>query len=133
MTRSSFTWSNSSIGDSSIECKLDRILVNIVFLQSNAFTGKVLLQCISDHSMLLLAPQAKTDIKAPFRYFKYLAKMQGFFQVVKDAWSCEVQGTPLYKAVTKLRKVKKNLIEWKKEQQLISSRLEETRGMLAEI
>ena len=63
---SRFTWSNSSVGDSRIECKLDRVLVNAAFMHSNLFIGDVLLPSISDHSLILLSLCNRAHIKVPF-------------------------------------------------------------------
>lgn len=117
MAGSSFTWSNSSIGDSRTECKLDRVLVNASFLQSSPFKGEILLPGISDHSPILLSLYEKHHIKAPLRYYNYWAKMLGFLNTVKDAWNTDIIGNPLFIVVRKLSIVKQHLIEWKKSQQ----------------
>ncbi|XXG82774.1 hypothetical protein AAC387_Pa10g0665 [Persea americana] len=49
-----YTWSNSSIGASRIECKLDRVLINAGFLHSSPFKGEILMRGLSDHSPVLL-------------------------------------------------------------------------------
>lgn len=79
LTGPSFTRSNSSIGESRIECKLDRVLVNAAFFQTSPFKGEVLLPGISDHSPILLSLNEKSQFKPPFRYYNYWAKMLWFF------------------------------------------------------
>ena len=88
-----FTWSNSSIGESRIESKLDRALVNAEFLQCNPLKGDTLLPSISDHAPILLSLNEQRHVKAPFRYYNYWAKMSGFFQCVNDAWTNDIYGT----------------------------------------
>ena len=104
MSGSPFTWFNSSLGASRIECKLHRALVNATCMNLNLLKGEVLLPSISDHSPLLLTLNDRSHIKAPFRYFNYWAKIPGFNKIIKDAWADEVTGTPLFRVVTKLRK-----------------------------
>ena len=109
-----FTWFNSSVGDSRIECKLDRVLINANFLHSNPFQGEILMLVLSDHSPILLSLHEKPHIKSLFRYYNFWAKMPGFFQIVKDVWDMDISGTPLFIVVRKLSLLKKRLIEWKK-------------------
>lgn len=125
LSEASFTWSNSSIGDSRIQCKLDRVLVNASFLHSSPFKGDILLPCISDHSPMLLSLSEKNHIKTPFRYYNYWAKMPGFFKTVKDAWDTNIIGTPLFIEVHKLSIVKKKLIEWKRFQNFLPLKISE--------
>ncbi|RWR83584.1 Ribonuclease H domain-containing protein [Cinnamomum micranthum f. kanehirae] len=120
---SPFTWSNSSIGATRIESKLDRVLVNATFLQTHPFKGEVLMPGISDHCPLLLSIHEKPNIKAPFRYFNYWVKMPGFFDMAQNAWNNDVCGTPLYRVVQKLQMVKQQLIEWHHAQSSLSNRL----------
>lgn len=70
---SPFTWSNSSVGDSRIACKLDRVLVNENCMNDSLFKGQVLHPSLSDHSPILLSLNEKPHIKSPFRYFNYWA------------------------------------------------------------
>ena len=58
--------------------------------------------------------------------------MLGTLMFIKDAWNIDVHGTPLYRVVMKHRNVKKKLIDWKKVQHPLSSKLAETRFQLEE-
>lgn len=102
LTGPPITWSDSSFGDSRIDCKLDSVLVNACFRQTSPFKGDILMPGNSDHSLILLSLYEKTHIKAPFRFYNFWAKMPGFFQIVKDVWDTDVSGTPLFTVVPKL-------------------------------
>uniref|UniRef100_A0A803LW18 Uncharacterized protein n=1 Tax=Chenopodium quinoa TaxID=63459 RepID=A0A803LW18_CHEQI len=52
--------------------------------------------------------------KKPFRYFNMWSKRSEFRDLVLGAWHNEVEGTPMYKIVKKLKMVKKSLIELNK-------------------
>ena len=111
MTGSLFTSSNSSMGESRIECKLDRVLVNAPCMSSSMFKGEVLPPGISDHSPILLMLNDSFHIRSPFRYFNYWVKMPGFSTIIQQAWAKDVNGTPLFRVVTKLKRVKEKINE----------------------
>lgn len=118
-----FTWSNSGIGESRIECKLDSVLVKASFLHSSPFKGDIMLPGISDQSSLVLSLPEKNHIKDPFRCYNYWAKLLGCFQTAKAAWDTNIHGTPLFTVVQKLSIVKKHLIEWKRSQCSLPSKI----------
>lgn len=57
--------------------------------------------------------------------------MPGFSKVIQDAWADTVIGTPMFRVITKLRRVKKLIIEWRRTQLPISSKVQEARNSLA--
>lgn len=55
------------------------------------------------------------NVRAPFRYFNFWAKSEGFFfffKILKSAWSQKLNGTKMFQVVSKLKAVKRTLIEW---------------------
>ena len=80
---SPFACSNSSMGESRIECKLDWGLVNANCMNDNMFKGEVLPPSLSDHSSILLSLNENPPIKSPFRYFNYWAKMPGYSNAIR--------------------------------------------------
>lgn len=72
-------------------------------------------------------------IRAPFRYFNYWAKLPGFSKIIEKPWAADVQGTPLFRVVTKLWRVKEQIIAWKKNQYPVSTKLQEARASLDDL
>lgn len=56
--------------------------------------------------------------------------MRDFSTIVQQAWAEEISGTPMFRVVKKLRRVKEKIIEWKETQLPISTKLQETRTLL---
>eukprot|EP00268_Persea_americana_P005851 TRINITY_DN12021_c0_g3_i1.p1 TRINITY_DN12021_c0_g3~~TRINITY_DN12021_c0_g3_i1.p1 ORF type:complete len:434 (+),score=46.51 TRINITY_DN12021_c0_g3_i1:1707-3008(+) len=133
LSGSPFTWSKSSMGESRTECKLDRALVNAPCMSSNLFKGEVLLPGLSDHSPILLMLNDSIHVRSPFRYFNYLVKMPGFSTIVKQTLAGEVHGTPLFRVVKRLKRVKEKIIEWKNTQFPLSMKLQEARTLLDDL
>ena len=65
---------------------------------------------LSDHCPLVTRLNLRQDsgrIKLyPFKIFNFWADHPTFLQLVKDAWNCEVFGTPMYRLTRKLKRVK---------------------------
>lgn len=87
LSGSPFTWTNSSMGESRIECKLDKVLINSPCMSSDLFKGEVLNPGLSNHSPILLVLNDSIHIKSPFRYFNYWVKMPDFSTIVQQAWA----------------------------------------------
>ena len=106
-----FTWMNRQAGTSFIARKLDRCLQNECRLDlfPNAFT-EVLPPGISDHCPLVtnlkVSPDPGPRKLYPFKFFNFWADHPDFIGLVKEAWSNEVHGTPMFKLTRKLKKVK---------------------------
>ncbi|XP_026411017.1 uncharacterized protein LOC113306274 [Papaver somniferum] len=70
---------------------------------------------IYDHSPMVINTFAdKGTCPKAFRYFNTWADEPDFFEVMEAAWNIPVQGTSMYKFVTKLKNVKMHLIAWRK-------------------
>lgn len=59
--------------------------------------------------------------------------MPGFINVVQQAWVEEISGTPLFRVVQKLWRVKENIIEWRKSHPTLSTKLQDARTLLETI
>lgn len=101
-------------------------------MNTNLFHGDILPLGISHHSPLIFKSN-EGHIRTPFRYFNYWAKLPGFARLIQEAWAAGVRGTPLYRVVTKIKRVKEKIIEWKKTQILLPTKLQDTRKQLKDI
>lgn len=128
------TWSNSSSGTSHIECHLDRVLVNNSFICLDAdYRGCTLNSGLSDHSLIFIESVKHGRIRPPFRYFNAWAREEGFFGIIQNAWNVLVTGTPMYRVVQKLARVKVALIKWQQSRPSSSSRIDGARRKLEAI
>ena len=106
-----FTWMNRQAGDNFIARKLDRCLQNECSLDlfPHAFT-EVLLPGFSDHCPFVTSLKANPDPGPrklfPFKFFNFWADHPDFIGLVKEAWSIEVFGTPMFRLTRKLKGVK---------------------------
>ena len=106
-----FTWMNRREGVNFIARKLDRCLQNECCLDvfPNVMT-EVLQPGLSDHCPLVTRLNLRQDSGRrklyPFKFFNFWADHPTFLQLVKDAWNCDVFGTPMYRLTRKLKSVK---------------------------
>ena len=106
-----FTWMNRREGVNFIARKLDRCLQNECCLDvfPNVMT-EVLQPGLSDHCPLVTRLNLRQDSGRrklyPFKFSNFWADHPTFLQLVKDAWNCEVFGTPMYRLTRKLTSVK---------------------------
>ncbi|XP_062115678.1 uncharacterized protein LOC133829870 [Humulus lupulus] len=112
-TGSFFTWTNKQQGDDRIYSKIDRVLANQRWLDHYTVAEVIFLnEGIFDHypAMLSIYP-AVGNGKKPFRYFKMWASAPDFFEQVQHDWQGVVFGTPMYRVVRKLKRLKTLLKE----------------------
>ena len=106
-----YTRMNRQAGDNFIARKLDRCLQNKCSLDMfpNAFT-EVLPPGLSDHCPLVTSLKVNPDPGPrkliPFKFFNFWADHPDFIGLVKEAWSYEVYGTPMFRLTRKLKRVK---------------------------
>ena len=105
-----FTWSNKNPTNPILR-KLDRVLINPCWTSCfpNA-TADFLPPGLSDHcpavvQMGLPLPQ----LRKPFRFFDFLTDHPAFASLVEEAWAIPVEGSPLFKICSKLKRVKSAL------------------------
>ena len=95
-----FTWMNRREGVNFIANKLDRCLQNECCLDvfPNVMT-EVLQPGLSDHCPLVTRLNLRQDSGRrklyPFKFFNFWADHPAFLELVKDAWNCDVFGTPI--------------------------------------
>ncbi|XP_062093302.1 uncharacterized protein LOC133799300 [Humulus lupulus] len=106
-----FTWNNKQEGKARVCAKLDWVLANTDWLE-NFPTAEVsyLAEGIFDHSpgLLSIYPNSQ-DKHKPFRYFNYWSSLAEFTDIVRKGWSEEVEGSPMYRLIKKLRMLKQGL------------------------
>lgn len=88
--------------------KLDRCLVNDSWLQKFPLSKSLVLpRGLSDHCPITIDMGLDhKSIRKPFQFFNHLLAAPGFFDLVKNSWSKDVQGDPWYVLTSKLKFVK---------------------------
>ncbi|XP_044500220.1 uncharacterized protein LOC123221430 [Mangifera indica] len=105
------TWSNCSKGQRRIACKLDRALVNEhwkdVFTESLAM---FLNPSISDHSpCIVTCGRCEKRRKVPFKFYNMWANHKSFLSIVKEVWKGDIEGSPMFNLINKLKRLKGEL------------------------
>ncbi|KAL0439694.1 UNVERIFIED_CONTAM: hypothetical protein Slati_2452400 [Sesamum latifolium] len=102
-----FTWHNCSEGSRSLWKRLDRMLVNEMWLvkwpQASYLAA---LPSTSDHSPLVILGTASNKNPTPFRFDNFLAEQPGFLDSVKHIWRHQINGTSMYGVICKLKRLK---------------------------
>ncbi|XP_058068824.1 uncharacterized protein LOC131218159 [Magnolia sinica] len=109
-----FTWSNNHDGNSQIWARLDRSLCNDEWIRCFPKFHVVHLPRVnSDHAPLLLNFPAPNKVLArPFRFQRMWFLHEGFLQIIKEAWTGDLQGSPMVNLLLKLRKTKLVVKAW---------------------
>ncbi|XP_043697062.1 uncharacterized protein LOC122647823, partial [Telopea speciosissima] len=112
------TWNNRQSGDTRICCKLDRVMVNLawmdVFRSSEATFHP---PGLSDHSPVVVGVLDETNFgPKPFRFFEAWIGREGFDDLVRKGWEQPVSMSlnPILWFAAQLRNVKE-LRKWNKE------------------
>ncbi|KAL0290491.1 UNVERIFIED_CONTAM: hypothetical protein Scaly_2669000 [Sesamum calycinum] len=102
-----FSWHNCSTDGRSLWKRLDRMLVNVAWMERwpNLFYT-CLTPHTSDHSPLVLKADSRDVQVSMFRFDNYLALSSGFLASVQNIWQHPVIGTPMYSATRKLKALK---------------------------
>lgn len=112
-----YTWSNGHAGRAHTYLRLDRVIVNeeaISFWDSISCTS--LVRCKSDHYPLLLSLNKGLVSKpSSFEFFSMWYKHPDCERVVREVWSKEVAGCPMFSLVQKLKMLKSKLRTWNRE------------------
>ncbi|KAL0312970.1 UNVERIFIED_CONTAM: hypothetical protein Sradi_5696300 [Sesamum radiatum] len=102
-----FTWHNCSKGGRSLWKRLDRMLVNEVWLtqwpNSSYLSG---LPSTSDHSPLIILGTGRRADPTLFRFDNFLTKRPGFLEAVQLKWRRRIAGTAMYEVMCKLKDIK---------------------------
>ncbi|KAL0305371.1 UNVERIFIED_CONTAM: hypothetical protein Scaly_2987700 [Sesamum calycinum] len=115
-TGNSFTWHNCSEGTRSLWKRLDRMLVNEVWLDSWPGASYIsALPSTSDHSPLILNGTTRDADHVIFRFDNYLVQQSGFLGSVDRIWKHRITGTAMYEIVCKLKALK---VEFRRQRKL---------------
>ncbi|KAL0295523.1 UNVERIFIED_CONTAM: hypothetical protein Sangu_3196200 [Sesamum angustifolium] len=110
-----YTWHNCSEGPRSLWKRLDRMLVNGVWLDVWPGSSYVsALPSTSDHSPLILTGTNRVAENVVFRFDNYLAQLPGFLGLVENIWKHHIPGTAMYEIVCKLKLLKAEFRRQKK-------------------
>ncbi|XP_062075536.1 uncharacterized protein LOC133779611 [Humulus lupulus] len=106
-----YTWSNKQDPPNRIVAKLDRVLGNQSWLDCFNNTAIYFMpEGLFDHSLAILSLSVNINLgKKPFRYFKTWQRFTGYQKCVTPAWNQQIDGSPMYRVVSKLKRVKENL------------------------
>ncbi|KAL0290981.1 UNVERIFIED_CONTAM: Transposon TX1 uncharacterized protein [Sesamum radiatum] len=102
-----FTWHNCSLDGRSLWKRLDRLLVNDIWMER---WPNLYYTCLtprtSDHSPLVLKGDCRNMQVSLFRFDNYLALSPGFLASVHSIWRHPIVGTPMYSVTRKLKALK---------------------------
>ncbi|KAL0282723.1 UNVERIFIED_CONTAM: hypothetical protein Sangu_2935000 [Sesamum angustifolium] len=110
-----FTWHNCSEGPRSLWKRLDRMLVNTIWM--DAWPGSSYISALSstsDHSPLILTGMNRSEEHVVFRFDNYLTHLLGFLNSVEEIWKHRIAGTTMYETVCKLKLLKAEFRRQKK-------------------
>lgn len=120
-----FTWWNSQ-GNRTIYRKLDRTLGNAEwFTHISSSIACFDARGFSDHNLVILSTGIyHSKSFKPFQFFNHLILMEGYDEVVSQAWNCHILGSPLFVLAEKLRRTKRALIAFNKRHGSASSNVQ---------
>ncbi|XP_021975506.1 uncharacterized protein LOC110870633 [Helianthus annuus] len=103
-----FTWNQRPKHGVGLRKKLDRIMVNVSFVDTFVDAYSVFLpNGISDHcpGVLKIRMAARNKPK-PFKFPNFLTHKKEFMEVVNSGWAEDVMGVPMFRVVKKLKGLK---------------------------
>ncbi|XP_062104287.1 uncharacterized protein LOC133815464 [Humulus lupulus] len=105
-----FTWNNKQGGKDRVYAKLDRVLANESWIGKFQNAEVIFFpEGTMDHSPFMVNFGALPENKKPFRYFNFWSNLEGFHRTVAESWRKDVQGTPMYSLITKLKRLRFDL------------------------
>lgn len=106
-----YSWSNNQDGDNRVMSKIDRCLINADWMDLVPHSVVNYLPALcSDHSPGLISfDQEVVEVRRSFIFYDMWCKDDNFTDVVKEAWNLQVDGTPMYRVVQKLKDLKPRL------------------------
>ncbi|KAL9230760.1 hypothetical protein vseg_006071 [Gypsophila vaccaria] len=107
-----YTWNNRQKAADRVYSKLDRFLINKEW--SDCFPdayAHFLPEGVSDHSPCLIYFSIRDQCRKSFKYYNMWGKADNFLSVVTMAWNCDIQGHPMFRLVSKMKKLKHPLKE----------------------
>lgn len=113
-TGSKYTWCNNRRPDKRIWKRLDRVFINDEWAQKYTNSSmRHLASTESDHRPMLLKCEKSQD--RGIKYFQFLnfwTNQNGYMDVVKENWNQHVEGNSMWKLQQKLKRVRKRLSQW---------------------
>ena len=103
-----YMWSNHRVGSASISSRLDRFLINSSLIDGQSLVStKILPTVTSDHHLISLLFEREEELgPIPFRFSPLQIDRVGFFDVVSQAWSQYIVGSPSFVREQKLKNTK---------------------------
>lgn len=103
-----FTWTNKSEGDRFVARKLDRVLVNYDWLCNFGQTSVDFpTSGLLDRSPALISIGTLRSFgPKPFKFYNFWMEHKDFMDWIREGWSKQVSGVPVYKLCVKLRAIK---------------------------
>ncbi|KAH7838833.1 hypothetical protein Vadar_031730 [Vaccinium darrowii] len=117
-----FTWNNKRHGGNNVRVQLDRFLSNPRWRihHPNAVV-KHLMPGGSDHCPLLLDAMIRVEkFKHRFIFDRRWAEYEDCAAIIRQAWSCHVQGSKWYQIQRKIRACRIGLLQWRKQHNINS-------------
>ena len=93
-----YTWSNNKVGSTNILAHLGQFLVHNSRLDGNfMISSKIFPKLSSEHHPISLLFEKEENLgPIPFRFSPLWVERDGFFDVVAQAWSLYVDGSPRF-------------------------------------
>ncbi|XP_062094258.1 uncharacterized protein LOC133800317 [Humulus lupulus] len=111
-----FTWNNKQAGKDRVYAKLDRVLANENWIGKFPTTEVVFFpEGDMDHSPFMVNFGSLPENKKPFRFFNFWSNLEGYQRTVAESWRKEVQGTPMFCLITKLKRLRVELKKFNRE------------------
>ncbi|XP_074304928.1 uncharacterized protein LOC141639779 [Silene latifolia] len=103
--------SNKQEVQSRVYSRIDRVLINDDWLNMHPESfANFLPEGIYDHCPCVIQLDSNDRVRnVPFRYFNMWAKSPGFLEIVNQHWNVSMYGTHMYKLVTRMKVMKKDL------------------------
>ncbi|XP_074266772.1 uncharacterized protein LOC141590056 [Silene latifolia] len=112
-----YTWTNKHEHGTKVYSRLDRVLVNVDWVASfpDSFVH-YLPEGLFDHCPGLVHLEGEVIRRgSPFKYFNMWSLAPDYDSIVKNGWSKEISGTPMFRVVQKLKGLKNGLRTLNKE------------------
>ncbi|XP_026419800.1 uncharacterized protein LOC113315756 [Papaver somniferum] len=109
------TWSYHRQGDEHVSVRLDRALVNNLWINNYTATYlEHLVPIASDHSPIILNTISTFNQQSPFKLYKCWFQIPSCSTTINQIWNHHFLGSPLYQFSSKLKYIKTELQQWKK-------------------
>lgn len=119
-----FTWNNRWQGNGNIQQRLDRFLVSHQWFEIyESHRLQHLVELESDHRLILLESHAVGEKnKKQFKYDERWSGNEEVKMLIKDAWSQDARGSPMYQVHSKLKFCRQKPVDWIRKRNLNSLR-----------